>query len=346
MPKTYNGLFENICDFENLYNAYLKARRCRRYRQEILRFSRNVEEELLILQNELIAGTYRTGRYRRFLVFEPKTREIFALPFRDRVVHHAICTIIEPLFERKFIFDSYGCRTGKGQHAGSARLVSFLRRAQRVWDEVYCLKADVSKFFPSVDHEVLKGIIRRTIRCKRTLQLIDGIIDSIEGPKGIPIGNLTSQLFANIYLNKLDHLVKDELQVKFYVRYMDDFVILYNDKKVLHQWRVRIGEFLGKRFGLELHRKTSVFPIARGVDFLGYRTWPTHKLLRKRNVIGMKRRLKKLSQLYRDGRITLETVRPVIASWLGHAKHANSYNVVKRVLGNVVFSKNEKERVV
>ncbi|MEW6115683.1 MAG: reverse transcriptase/maturase family protein [Nitrospirota bacterium] len=339
MPKTYNGLFEKICDFENIYGAYLKARKCRRYREEILRFSRNVEEELLTLQDELVLGTYRTGQYKRFFVFEPKKREIFALPFRDRVVHHAICTIIEPLFERKFIFDSYGCRTGKGQHAGSSRLVSFLRRAQRVWDEVYCLKADVSKFFPSVDHEALKGIIRRTIRCKRTLQLIDCIIDSAPEEKGIPIGNLTSQLFANIYLNELDYFVKNELQAKFYLRYMDDFVILHNDKKVLHQWMAQVGEFLRERLKLELHAKTSVFPISRGVDFLGYRTWPTHKLLRKRNIIGMKRKLKKLSALYRDGRITLQVVRPVIASWLGHAKHASSYNVVRRMLGNAVFSR-------
>lgn len=341
MPKTYNGLFEKICTFENLYNAYLKARRCRRYRDEVLKFSRNVEEELLILQEELKAGTYRTGWYRRFTIIVPKKREIFALPFRDRVVHHALCTIIEPLFERKFIFDSYGCRTGKGQHSGSARLVAFLRRAQRVWDKVYCLKADVSKFFPSVDHEVLKALIRRTIRCKRTLQLIDEIIDSTPEPKGMPIGNLTSQLFANVYLNDLDHFAKEKLQSRFYVRYMDDFVLLHTDKKLLQRWYSDIREYLRNHLHLELNIKTSVFPISQGVDFLGYRTWPTHKLLRKRNIIGMKRRLKKLSGQYRNGKVTLETIRPVIASWLGHAKHANSHNVVKRVLGNVVFSRGQ-----
>lgn len=340
MPKTCNGLYEKISDFENLHGAYLKARRCKRYRKEVLLFTRNVEEELLTLQEELVSGTYMTGQYRRFMVFEPKQREILALPFRDRVVHHAICTIIEPLFERRFIFDSYGCRVGKGTHSGSARLVDFLRRAQRVWDTVYCLKADISKFFPSVDHGDLKRVIRRIIRCKRTLKLLDEIIDSIPGQKGIPIGNLTSQIFANVYLDELDHFVKEKLQVKFYIRYMDDFVLLHSDKKLLHYCKAEIATFLKEELKLGLNAKTSVFPISRGVDFLGYRTWPTHKLLRKRSVIGMRRRLKKLSERYRRGAITLEDIRPIIASWLGHTKHANSYNAVKRVLGSVVFSRN------
>jgi retron-type reverse transcriptase len=339
MPKTYNGLFEKIYTFENLYSAYLKARRCKRYRKEVLIFSRNVEEELLTLQEEISLGTYTTGRYRRFLVFEPKKREISALPFRDRVVHHAIHSIIEPLFERRFIFDSYGCRVGKGTHAGSARLVNFLRRAQRVWGVVYCMKADISKFFPSVDHEALKKIIRRTIRCNRTLHLIEEIIDSIPGGKGIPIGNLTSQLFANVYLDELDHFIKEKLRVKFYIRYMDDFVILNEDKIRLHKWKSDIETFLKEELRLNFNAKTSIFPISQGVDFLGYRTWPTHKLLRKRSVIGMRRKLKKLSERYRKGTVTLKDIRPVIASWLGHAKHANSYNAVKRVLGGMVFSR-------
>ncbi|MEJ5227171.1 reverse transcriptase/maturase family protein [Thermodesulfovibrio sp.] len=301
-------------------------------------FSYNLEKELIDLQKELKNGTYRTGKYRTFYVYDPKKREISELPFRDRVVHHAICNVIEPLFDKKFIYDSYGCRVGKGTHAGSARLVNFLRRAKRMWGSVYCLKADISKYFPSIDHEVLKRIIRRTIRCKKTLQVLDEIIDSTPGLKGIPLGNLTSQLFANIYLNELDHFIKEKLRVKFYIRYMDDFVILYNDKKQLHKWRVEIERFLNERLLLTLNPKTSVFPIARGIDFLGYRTWPTHKLLRKRSVIKMKRKLKKLSRLYSEGKIGLDKIRCVIASWLGHAKHANSYRVIQRVL-DITFCK-------
>lgn len=339
MPKTHNYLFEYIVNFENLYGAYLKARRCKRYRKEVLIFSRNVEEELLTLREELVLGTYKTGHYRKFIIYEPKKREISALPFRNRVVHHAICTVIDPLFEKKFIKDSYACRIGKGTHAAADRLVASLRHAQRIWENVYCLKSDISKFFPSINHEVLKDIIRRTIRCKRTLHLIDEIIDSAPEGIGMPIGNLTSQLFANAYLNDLDHFVKEEMQVRFYIRYMDDFVLLHYDKKQLHTWKSEIEGYLTDKLHLQLNLKTSVSPISQGVDFVGYRTWTTHRLLRKRSIIGMKRKLRKLSRLYKTNERTLADIRQVIASWLGHAKHANSYNVVKRVLGGVVFSR-------
>ncbi|MBI3584178.1 MAG: group II intron reverse transcriptase domain-containing protein [Nitrospinae bacterium] len=340
MPKTYNALFEKIYTFDNLYNAYLKARRCKRYKKEVLEFSSNIEEELFVLQSELMNGGYKTGQYRKFVIHEPKRRVISALPFRDRVIHHALCTVIEPLLEKKFINDSYACRSKKGTHASSNRLVEFLRRAQRKWNTVYCLKADISKFFPSVDHEALKNIIRRTIRCKRTLMLIDEIVDSADGDKGLPIGNLTSQLFANVYLNELDHFVKEKLQVKFYIRYMDDFVLLHSNKKQLHLWKVEIGDFLMHTLRLQLNYKTSVFPISHGVDFVGYRTWPTHRLLRKRSFIRMRRKLKKFVELYKHNKITLEKIKQSITSWLGHVKHSNSYNVVKRVFGGITFSKN------
>ncbi len=339
MPKTYNRLFDEIVDFENLYRAYIKARRCKRYNPEVLRFSSKLEDELLAIQDKLLGGTYKTGNYYRFVIYEPKKREIAALPFRDRVVHHALCNVIEPLFERKFVHDSYGCRVRKGTHAGSDRLVEFLRRAQRTWGKVFCLKGDIEKFFPSVHHEALKGIVRRTIRCKQTLNLIDGIIDSTPESKGMPIGNLTSQLFANVYLNELDHFAKEKLRVRFYVRYMDDFILLYPEKERLHEWHESIAMFLHERLRLNLNSKTSIFPISRGVDFLGYRAWVTHRLLRKRSIIGMRRKLNALAERYGTGEISLDTVQPVIASWLGHAKHANSYNVRKKLLGSVVFKR-------
>lgn len=339
MPRTYNKLFDKITDFENLFAAYVKARRCKRYHQEVLRFSSRLEDELIAIQDKLIGGTYRTGSYYRFVIYEPKRREIAALPFRDRVVHHALCNVIEPLFERKFVHDSYGCRIRKGTHAGSERLIEFLRRAQRAWGKVYCLKGDIEKFFPSVDHDALKDMIRRTIRCRWTLHLIDGIIDSTPDPRGMPIGNLTSQLFANVYLNELDHFVKEKLCVRFYVRYMDDFILIHPAKERLHVWRESIAMFLHESLRLNLNSKTSVFPISRGVDFLGYRTWPTHRLLRKRSVVSMRRKLKALAERYGTGEVSLDTIQPIIASWLGHAKHAESYNVRKKLLGNVVYKR-------
>jgi retron-type reverse transcriptase len=339
MPKTYNNLIGEICTFENIYEAYLKARKCKRYTKEVLKFSANLEEELLILQEELTTDTYRTGAYRNFKVYEPKKREISALPFRDRVVHHAICRVIEPLFEKKFIKDSYACRVRKGTHAGSDRLMEFLRRAKRTWGRVYCLQADISKFFYSVDHQVLKEIIRRTIRCRNTVRLLDEIIDSTGGGKGLPIGNLTSQLFANVYLNELDHFIKEHLKVQLYIRYLDDFVLLDPDKVRLRMWRGEIEQLLNNRLFLSFNAKTSIFPITQGVDFLGYRTWVTHRLLRKRSIIGMKRKLKYLAKLYAMNQKTLKEIHAVIASWLGHAKHADGHGVAKRVLGSVVLKK-------
>lgn len=255
-------------------------------------------------------------------------------------MHHALCNIIEPLFEKKFIYDSYGCRVDKGTHAGANRVLKFLRCANRNYGQVYCLKGDIEKFFPSINHNILKNIIRRTIRCKKTLWLIDEIINSVPGEKGMPIGNLTSQLFANVYLNELDHFIKKNLRIRFYVRYMDDFVILHNSKSQLHDWQGNISNFLEKKLDLKLNRKTSIFPISRGIDFLGYRTWPTHRLLRKRSIINMKRKLKELSILYSIDKIEFDRIRCIIASWVGHAKHANSYNIRKRVLCSVVFQRN------
>ena len=340
MPKTYNALYEQICEFNNLYLAYLKARQCKRYRREVLLFSRNVEEELLVLQEELLTGAYKTGKYFRFTIYEPKRREISALPFRDRIVHHAICNIIERLFENKFIKDSYACRRLKGSHAGSARLTEFLRRSRRMWGKVYCLQADVSKFFPSVDHDAMKSIIRKTIRCEKTLTLLDAIIDSVETERGMPIGNLTSQIFANVYLNELDHFVKEKLQARFFIRYMDDFLILHHEKSQLHFWKMEISSFMKRVLNLDLNPKTAIYPVNQGVDFLGYRTWATHKLLRKRNILNMKRKLRRLAGLYQKNLTNLESITPVIASWRGHAKHANSHNVVSRVLRSVSFSRN------
>lgn len=342
MARTYNNLYPQIYDFERLYYAYLKARRNKRYRHEVLEFTARLEEELIILQNELIYHTYRPGRPRVFVVHDPKTRVIMAPPFRDRVVHHALVAVIEPIFERGFIYDSYACRVGKGTHAGADRVTEFLRRAQRQWGRVYCLKGDVSQYFPSIHHPTLKALIRKRIACPSTLWLIDTIIDSTvdEGdpcPRGLPVGNLTSQLFANVYLNELDQFVKHTLRVRYYVRYMDDFVILHHDKRALWDVKREIECFLADRLLLQLNRKTSVFPISQGIDFLGYRIWPTHRLLRKSSIKRARRGFKKLARDYAEGKIPLERVKASIMSWLGHCKHANTYRIREKVLSEVVL---------
>lgn len=322
--KTHKNLFQEVCKYENLYNAYLKARRCKNDVAEVLKFTYNLERELLKLQHELRKQTYRTGEYRHFIIFEPKERKISALPFRDRIVHHAICNIIEPIFEKCFIYDSYACREGKGTHAGANRIQKFIRK---VGSDYYVLKFDVSKYFPSVDHEILKQIIRRKIADRKLLGLLDSIIDSAE--KGIPIGNLTSQLFANIYLNKLDEYIKYELKIKYYIRYMDDFVILHESKQYLHKTKEEIRLFLAS-MRLTLHpKKVNVFPLTLGVDFLGYRIFNNHRLVRKSTVKRFLKNVKRKIKKYDSGIINFDKLMESFNSWEAYMSHGNSCNLKK-----------------
>lgn len=340
--KTYSDLYPQIYEFDNLHLAYLKARRNKRYKQEVLRFSARLEENLIDIQNSLIWKTYRPSRYKFFTIYEPKQRLIAALPFKDRVVHHALCNLIEPIFERPMIHDSYACRRGQGVLAGVLRTTRFLRDAGRRWGRVYCLKADVTKFFPSIDHEILKKIIRRRIACPDTLALIDTIIDSTETDRGIPIGSLTSQLWANVYLNELDHFIKETLRIQYYLRYMDDFVIFHHNKQHLAVILEEVIGYLGVCLRLSLNRKTQIFPIQpRCVDFLGYRIWPNHRLLRKANVTRTKRKFRKQSRLYSQGFLSLDSIHPGIASWIGHAKHADTWRLRRRIFNELVFGLND-----
>jgi len=334
MPKTYNSLWAYIIDFENIYRAYLCARRCKRYRTEVLKFSSDLESNLIAIQNELIWETWEPGRWREFYIYDPKKRLIQAPPFKDRIVHHALVQVIEPLFERKFIYDSYACRVGKGTHAAMYRVLSFERQAKQNYGHFYILKGDISQYFPSINHKVLKRIIRQTIRDKDTLWLIDRIIDfGGENGRGVPIGALTSQLFANIYLNEFDHFIKDELSVKFYVRYMDDFVIIHTNKDYLKQLLCKIEDFLWSRLVLRLNLKTQIFLYTQGINFCGYRIWPTHILPRKQTMKRAKKRFKKFS----EWRISLDKIKASLMSFLGYIKHCNAYHSTLGTLKKLVL---------
>jgi len=340
MAKTYRHLYSHIADFENIHAAYLKARRCKRFKPDVLEFSANLETNLLALRDGLLGKTYRTGEYYVFNVYEPKKRIVAALPFRDRVVHHALCNVIEPIWEARFIHDSYACRVGKGTHAGADRVTEFLRRAQRELEEVYVLKLDIKSYFPSVDHDILLELLEKRIACEDTRWLIRGVVESWPvggGEKGIPIGNLTSQLFANIYLHEMDKFVKQELGARFYVRYMDDVVIIHGDKMWLHQAKRELQGFLHQELALELNSKTNIFPMAQGINFLGYRIWPTHRLLRKASAKRMRRKLRWFAQGYTAGETTLDEINASIQSWIGHAKHANTHKLRQGLFENFVL---------
>lgn len=352
-------MFEKIYSFQNLHSAYLKARKCKRYRPEILEFSYNLEKNLLELKNELKTQRYRHGGYREFIVCDAKKRKIKAAPFRDRVVHHALVNIIEPIFDKGFIYDSYACRSKKGTHRAVKRLEQFMKagndksrreREKNYLPKMYCFKGDISKYFENVDHNILMKIIRRKISDQRVLGLIEKIIDSSYEHKiyknlfefratGIPIGNLTSQLFANIYLNELDKFVKHQIRAKYYIRYMDDFLILGYDKKELHKLKERVKKFLQSELKLNLHpKKANIFPAGKGIDFLGYQIFvsdlasrrsgrESYRFLRKSTVKRFTARVKICQKELEKGLIKKKKFDQSVQSWLAYASFGNSWRL-------------------
>lgn len=342
MAKTVGNLFETVASYDNLYEAYLEARKGKRQFTDVARFSANLEENLTNIHNHLIWGTWKPGKARTFRVFEPKQRDIQAPPFVDRVVHHALVRVVEPYFERKFIHHSYACRVGKGSQRAVWALQKMLRDAQREWGSAYVVKCDISKYFASINHAVLFREISKTISCRRTLELWLKITQAYgyDGGIGVPVGALTSQLDGNIQLSPLDHLITSGAGFGRYVRYMDDFVILVKHKAMARAVLAFIDEEVAK-LALRLNPKSEYFPASRGVDFAGYRTWSTHILPRKRNLKKANKRFKSMAVKYARGEIGLDYVQPRVASFLGYTKHCSSKKTVEGILGNFVLKRDE-----
>ena len=355
--KRLGNLYERITSFKNLFLASRKARKGKRQKENVAAFEENLGEELIRLQKELRTKTYHPGVYREFTIYERRKRKISAAPYRDRVVHHALCNIIEPIFEKGFIFDSYACRKAKGTHKAVERFTEFSGK------HGYVLKLDVKKYFPSIDHEILFRKIMRKIKCADTLWLIKKIIDGSNPQervadyfpgdtlfepyvrrRGIPIGNLTSQFFANIYLNDLDHYVKEQLKCQCYIRYVDDITVLGDEKRMLWKVKAAIEEFLVKD-RLKLHPgKTLVAPVSTGIDHLGYRIFPTHRRLRKDNSLRFRTKFRRLSRLFNKGLINWEKLNAPVQSWIGHAKHADTWGLRKSIFDELPFSRSALSR--
>ena len=286
-------------------------------------FDFQMEFELMRLHHELVSETYEPGPYRCFSVRDPKERYICSVDFRDRVVHHALCRVLEPLFEKWFIHDSYACRKDKGTHRAVSKVQNWSVTAG------YFLKADVRKFFESVDHEVLKSLFAGKIKDRKLLNLIELIIDKpVPGyakGKGLAIGNLTSQWFANFYLDPLDHDIKDKGGVKYYIRYMDDCVVLSDDKAMLHEVKVKAGEFLKEKLQLELKESACfVAPVNEGIPFLGFRIFPGVVRLKRSGLVRFMRKMRAKERLYDKGCIGEDELVRSAESLTGHVRHGNT----------------------
>ena len=329
--KTAKNLFDSIVAFDNVFDAAKKAAKGKREQMPVLLFYDRLEDNLWQIIDDLRNKTWQPGPYTTFSIYSPKPRMISAAPFRDRVVHHALISVVGPLLERSFIDDTYANRTGKGTHRAIRRYQEYLGKYR------YAMKCDIRKFFPSIDHLVLESLLRRKISCPETLWLIDTIIDNSnvqeehvhyfpgddlftphERRRGLPIGNLMSQFFANYYLNFLDHYVREVLRCKGYLRYVDDFVLFSNEKSQLWQWRDSIEEYL-QRFRLVLNPvRTAVYPATEGTCFLGQRVFRTYRLLPSANVRKAKRRIQAIRNM------DFKTRKQRLAGWTGHARQADT----------------------
>jgi hypothetical protein len=344
-------MFAELTSWDNLLLAYRKAARGKRGKPNVATFEHRLEDNLLQLQVELQAGSYRPGDYHSFTIHEPKRRLISAAPFRDRVVHHALCNLIEPLFERTFIADSYANRVGKGTHRALDRCQAFSRRYR------YVLQCDVRQFFPSIDHAALRDLLAVRIADRDVLWLAGRIVESGAGvlseaydmvyfpgddllaanrPRGLPIGNLTSQFWANVYLNPLDHFVKRELRCRAYLRFVDDFLLFAADKATLWHWKQAIVDRLA-RYRLTIHPAAHPRPVGEGIPFLGFVVFPDRRRLKRRKGIYYRRRLGRLIDEYTTGLVSFEQLTASVRGWANHAGYGNTVGLRKAVLSGRVI---------
>lgn len=328
---------EDIFSFKNLYNAYLYTRKGKRNKPCVVRYGYHALEASHFLSAKLKNRSYRIGDYFKFKVYEPKERVVMAPPFRDRVVQRCLCEqVLMPVIEKHLIDDTFACRKGKGTHAGLDRTEALLKRHFRKHGRSgYIIKGDITKYFYSISHDILKKDLRSVLADYDVWWLIELIIDSTEGP-GIPLGNQSSQWFSNFYLSKFDHFVKEQLRIKAYVRYMDDFFAIVETKEQANECLKAMKAFLWDELRLETNNKTQVFPIKNGVDFLGFHLYVTEtgkviRKIRKTSRRTMARKLKSFDKKHQCGLMTKEQIDTSYKSWKGHAQHGNCYGLIKQM---------------
>lgn len=332
--KRKGNLWSEFITFDNLYSAYLKARKGKQSRQSVAEFSFLLEPYLFQLQSQLEQGTYQPGSYRQFIIYERKPRLISAAPFRDRVVHHALMNPLEPILEKRFYYHSYACRKGKGTHKAVDQYQHWARQY------AYVLKLDIVRYFPSIRHDVLKNQLARILKDKKFLTVLNQVIDSsptqsnnsenaYQQEVGLPIGNLTSQYFANLYLNDIDHWIARQGESAKYLRYVDDLMIFANHKNDLWQLRDKLVDQL-ERIGLKLHpKKQQLYRTSERVDVLGYKISRLRRWLRNDNGYRFQRKYKAMLSALKHGRLSDDIFECSMMAWVGHAMHGETEGMIK-----------------
>lgn len=332
MSKAVNNIFYEKLKFKNMFSAYERAAKGKRDCKEIINYELDLANNLLKTLKDLYYNKYRVGKYREFQIFEPKKRIIQSLPFADRVVQQwYVEEFIKPIFVPKFIVDTYACINDRGVHGGVKKLNRYMYNYSKVNKDFYILKCDISKFFYSINKKKLYQIISRKIKDKYFLNLTKLLICHDNSPVGIPIGNYTSQYFANIYLNELDHFVKEKLKVKYYVRYMDDFILLLENKEEAKRILNEITVFLENNLMLKLNKKTNYFKAKQGVLFCGYKVYQTHILLKKDNKKKIRKKVETWNKLYEKNQLDFKATSMKLNSWIGHASNCDSYYLIKKI---------------
>jgi hypothetical protein len=342
--------YEKICDFQNLYQAHLRARRGKRDKPEVIRFELNMASELSSMQRALEARSYKMHGYYHFIVHEPKRREIFAAYYPDRVLLHCVCSeVLIPVLQKRLIHDNAACQEGKGIHFAIRRFSGFMREHYKYHGaEGYVLKCDVSKYFASIDHGVLKRQLEKVMPDREIMALLAHYIDSYSTAgrpgKGLPLGNQSSQWFGIYHLDGVDRLIKEVLRVRHYVRYMDDLLLIHRDKAFLQDALHQIRGMVEDSLNLELNGKTQITPLRGGVEFMGWRFYltDTGKVIRKlktQSKLRFKRRLKKIQKDYAAGLLELEDVKHTLASYHGHLKHGHTYKLTSKAFREFVLKR-------
>lgn len=344
--------FDELFTYQNLYNAHIKARKGKRSKSDVIQFENNLSVYINTLLYRLKTKTYKVSGYNRFNIYEPKKREIQALSYRDRIVQHCLCDeYLYPLLSARFIYDNGACQKGKGTDFVIKRLTKFMADYNKKHGtNGWFLKADIHHFFPSIDHEILENMLSKIVDDPDILELIYKIIDSFENEpaKGLPMGNQTSQLFALFYLNDIDRIIKEKYRIRYYTRYMDDLILIHEDKDHLKKCLDEIRQYAKNELKLEFNEKTQLIPMKNGVEYVGFHFYLTDsgKVIRKVRTSTKKRykrRMKKLQTDYADGKITIGQVKKSIPGFVGHLSRGHTYRLIKSVHRDFVLRLNTSE---